>query len=440
MATEITDALIRGIRPPAAGRVEIWDSLVNGLVLRVTTKGSASWSVRARTREGRQTRPGLGTWPRVSVRQARQQARALLGDLATGADPVAERRAAEAAREARAGLPIVGTLLELWQAAKAGRWSPRYAREVERLCERIIVPALGDRVLVETTRTEWTSLIAAERAQRPTTATWLYQISSSFLNHAEAVGWIDRALLPRKGLSVLAPKASPRQRALSDDELVRVWNASRTLSARAGCFVRLLVMCGCRVSEGAGLQLDELDLAVRRWTIPAERAKNRSSITLPLPVELVAELVALMPDATPSPHHHVLGTVPGAPLQAISRIKRNLDTACGVSNWTMHDIRRTVRTGLARLGIGTEIAEAALKVRRIRSSRAAHASTFGSVEPCAAVLIQTTSCPLSTHDSRDEATQEAERLYGQPLAWAPLDAHIWTAVLDMDSAYVVTDL
>jgi len=48
--------------------------------------------------------------------------------------------------------------------------------------------------------------------------------------------------------------------------------------------------------------------------------------------------------------------------------------------------------------------------------------------------------PLSTHDSRDEATQEAERLYGQPLAWAPLDAHIWTAILDMDSAYVVTDL
>ena len=60
MKRDLNDAWLRGLKPPEAGRLEIWDTRVVGLVLRLTPSGAASWSVRARTRAGKRTRLGLG--------------------------------------------------------------------------------------------------------------------------------------------------------------------------------------------------------------------------------------------------------------------------------------------------------------------------------------------------------------------------------------------
>src|ERR1051326_6708192 len=98
MQRELTDAFIRTIRPPTMGRAEIWDTRVTGLALRVTPSGVMSWCIRARTHDGKRVRPSMGTWPELSLSGARKRARALLVDIEAGADPVAERRAAEAKR------------------------------------------------------------------------------------------------------------------------------------------------------------------------------------------------------------------------------------------------------------------------------------------------------------------------------------------------------
>jgi hypothetical protein len=152
--------------------------------------------------------------------------------LASGKDPVVAKRQARAERAARAARPTVENQLAAWRAAKADSWSPRYAREIERLCARIVVPCLGQRPLAETTRAEWVTMIAAEGEERPATATWLYQLSSAFSNYAEVAGWLDRPLLPRRGLSVIAPHAAPRGRVLSEEELAAVWRASGARSPK----------------------------------------------------------------------------------------------------------------------------------------------------------------------------------------------------------------
>jgi integrase len=356
---ELTDTLLRSLRPPKAGRLELRDSLVVGLVFRLTRTGTASWGVRARTQDGKQSRPGLGTWPGIPLKAARQQARILLGQFSAGRDPVAERQGARVQREQNRHLPTVAERLAAWQAARARDWSPRYSNEVARLCDKIIVPALGRRPLAMTERADWIELIAAQRTGRPATASWLYGIVSAFANYAETCGWIDRPLLPRKGHAVVAPKAPPRQRALTDDELAAVWHASGKLSPRVRCFVRLLILTACRVSEAAGIALGELDPTTARWTIPAARAKNGCAITVPLPATLAAELATFAPSGA-GEDYCLLGAIKGSPLRAISRVKRNLDAASGVTDWTMHDARRTARTGLTRLGVARDHAEAAI--------------------------------------------------------------------------------
>lgn len=359
MKQDLNDAWLRTLKPPGEGRIEVWDTRVPGLSLRLTPGGAATWSVRTRTRNGKQTRPRLGTWPAMGIAEARREARALLADVARGADPVGEKRAARTGRTARAGLPTVAERLAEWRAAKEGDktrpWSERHAREVARVCARDVESVLGKRPLAETTRADWTALVAAKRRTAPAMASLLFRIISSFLGHAEAHGWIEAPLLPRKGLATLAPPPPARARVLSDAELAEVWRASAGLAPVARAFVRLLVLTAGRAMEVADLAAGEVDRDAGRWTIPAGRAKNGRAVTLPLSPAALAELAAVWPRREVRPDYRVLG------VRHFSKIKAALDAAApAVAGWRFHDLRRTARTGMTRLGVQRDHAEAAL--------------------------------------------------------------------------------
>jgi integrase len=87
----------------------------------------------------------------------------------------------------------------------------------------------------------------------------LYRTISAFLNYVEAAGWIDTPLLPRKGMATLAPPPKRRQRALTDDELIRVWPATDRLTPRQRALVRLLILTGTRLNQVAKLDAAEID-------------------------------------------------------------------------------------------------------------------------------------------------------------------------------------
>ena len=98
-AARTDGCMVARVKPPEAGRLEIWDARVTGLVLRITPAGAATWSVRARTADGKRTRPKIGTYPAVSITEARKRALATTADIQDGGDPVATRRALQAERQ-----------------------------------------------------------------------------------------------------------------------------------------------------------------------------------------------------------------------------------------------------------------------------------------------------------------------------------------------------
>ena len=122
--------------------------------------------------------------------------------------------------------------------------------EVLRVCDKEIVPKLGKRPLIETTRQDWTALIVAKYRRAPGVGGMLYRTASAFLNHAEAHGWIPLPLLPRKGLAVIAPSAAPRERTLSDDELRAVWSAAARRATAQGAGVRAFARDDGRAGNG----------------------------------------------------------------------------------------------------------------------------------------------------------------------------------------------
>lgn len=361
MKRELNDAFLSALKPPSSGRVEVWDTKEPGLVWRMTPSGAASWGVRARTQDGKRTRPVIGTWPGMSIKKARQLAKAAMVAIAAGADPASEKREARAARAAQAAEASVASRWDEWREARAGAWSDSYQKEVARIGTRDLLPKLGKRPLRLTTREDWTRLIAAKRKTAPVQASVAYRVFASFLNHAEAEGWIPLPLLPRKGLFRSAPPPKARDRALSDDELIALWNAAGAEPPKLRAFVRLLILTGARLNEVGGIATGEVDRRAGVWRLPGRRAKNTMDHTMPLCPLALAEVAAVWPEHgdEAGDDWRLLGRAGGA-FSGFSKLKGRLDKATGLAPWRFHDLRRTARTGMARLGVDRLHAERAI--------------------------------------------------------------------------------
>jgi integrase len=143
----------------------------------------------------------------------------------------------------------------------------------------------------------------------------------------------------------------PRQRLLSDIELAAIWNATDD-ETEYGKIIRLLVLTGCRREEIGGMQWSEL--APDAWTLAAERAKNHRAHTLPL-MPMMRSILDTVPRM--ASRERLFGERSPAGFQSWDLHKQDLDARSGVSGWQLRDIRRSVATKMADIGIQPHIIE-----------------------------------------------------------------------------------
>jgi integrase len=147
-------------------------------------------------------------------------------------------------------------------------------------------------------------------------------------------------------------KAKSRERVLTDDELVAVWNA--VPESDYGRIVRLLMLTGQRRDEIADLRWAEIADDV--IALPAARTKNSRPHDVPVSMQAKAVLAEI-------PEHVGRDFVFGrgaAGFSGFGKSKERLDEACGVADWTLHDLRRTMATRIADLGVQPHVIEAIL--------------------------------------------------------------------------------
>jgi integrase len=144
-----------------------------------------------------------------------------------------------------------------------------------------------------------------------------------------------------------------RQRVLAPAEIRALWLGLDGLPTPIPAFVRTLMLTGCRREEARGMRWAELDLDdAKVWVIPGTRTKNGRSHEVPLSAAMIDVL------GTVSRRGAFVFTRDGErPIAGMSDIKAAVDKASGVAKWRFHDLRRTLRTGLASLGVAHEVAE-----------------------------------------------------------------------------------
>jgi integrase len=150
----------------------------------------------------------------------------------------------------------------------------------------------------------------------------------------------------------LAPTVK-RERVLTDEELAAVWRATELGGAFSG-IVRMLILTGQRREEVAGMTWAEVASDLSTWTIPGGRAKNGATHVVPLP-PLTHSLLRGVAKSDELVFPGLCGVFNGW-----SKAKSALDQSSGVTNWRLHDLRRTMATGLQRLGVRLEVTEQVL--------------------------------------------------------------------------------
>jgi integrase len=336
---------------PRDRRVEIPDSKADGLYLILQPSGHRSWATRYRA-NGTPTKLTLGSWPKVSLHDARVAAAEALKQVKQGNDPAAARKAdklkAMAAKE--------NTLANICQnyLAIEGKKLRTVDQRVA-ILNRLVLPELGERPIEEIKRSEIVSLLDKIEARNGARmADVCLAVMRRILHWYETRADDFRSPIIRGMGSRQNTVEHRRTRILDDAELRALWQAT-TDGTPFASLVRFLLLTSARRSEGAGMCWSELDADGVLWTLPAGRSKTKAAVTRPLSKAALAVL-----NEQPRISDHVFTSNGVTPIASFSDPKAALDAQSRVTGWTLHDLRRTARSLLSRSGVNSDIAERCL--------------------------------------------------------------------------------
>jgi len=346
----LTNLAIERLRSPASGRFEVWDTSEPGLGVRVGLRNK-SFVLKLRY-EGQQQWLTIGRFPALGIADARKKAQALKLLAERGGDPRQQERQAEKTRRrerANTVETVVGEYIERHAKPNQRTW-----QDTKRRLYRDLVRLYGDLPIKKVSRTDINRMLDDVRDRGVGIgANRLLAHTKRFFSWCQERGLID--ISPAE--SVRRPvKEVSRDRVLSDDELIAIWESAEDLGFPYGSAIKLLLLLGQRRDEVGRMRWEHLDLEAGNWTLPAEDNKSGRIHVVPLPnlsidilknVECVGSFV-------------FWGVEPETAINGWGRVKARLDAATGVTDWRLHDLRRTVASGLARQGFEPFIVERVL--------------------------------------------------------------------------------
>lgn len=339
---------------PTPDRVLYRSEVVTGLVLEVMPSGKKTWRVRYRTPGGRQGKTRaftIGDASIIKLGPALDKAKEILAAVQVeGRDPHAEKAAIPAGGSFEA---LFVDWLERHAKVKKKSWqhdADMYRRHVHGRMGRVIAADVkrADVAAVLDDIAQVATGIQANRAQSLISSIFTWAVNEGRIDHSPVFR------LPKRAIE------TSRERVLTESEIAAFWHGliDGPLGTTMERVLRLAIVTGQRRSEIAQTPQAELDLdgSAPAWTIAGARTKNGMMHRVPLTPLAVEIFAAAVPDSTSPfvfPGRGRVDTAidPSAATRAMTRLMADL----GISNATFHDLRRTVGTNLAKLGVTKDI-------------------------------------------------------------------------------------
>jgi integrase len=332
-------------------RTDFVDSDTPGLVLRVTPRGTKTWSfMYRRPGDQRRRRVTLEQFPIMGLKEARAVAAGHKEKIAAGADPAGVVHSIKQ-------IETVNELLDRY-LSDAPPPSAKWAYEITRIFQKDVRPAIGSLKIDKVKRTAILAIlneikdrgagISANRALAAIRRAFSWAVAEGYLQANPALG------------IALRVKEHARDRALAEAEIRAFWTGLDEAPMPDGTklALRLALVTGQRIGEVCGALKSEFNVDRAEWQIPASRTKNRKSHFVPLSplaVELFKQAIAISGESKfVFPSRQRSGCIDP---QGIGRSVRGALKILGLgeSPATPHDLRRTVASQMAAMGIGENI-------------------------------------------------------------------------------------
>jgi integrase len=357
----LSDNYIKGQKAAKSGeRDETIDLNHHRMRLRVTDSGHKSFVYVARfPGSDNPARRALGDYPTTTLAEARDKARRWDKLIADGIDPRDEERriAAKAARE-----KMLAT--ENGFEKRAEEWldldhikKQRQFGNTARWMRKELIAVWRNTPIGEILPSDVRDVVEKIARRSPSSARNVLVVAKSFFAWALPDASPAASLRP----TPLAGKKPVRQRLLSEDEIAAFWDATSALGYPWEQMHRLLLWTGTRLREAAEARWSEFDLDKGVWLIPPSRFKSDSFHRVQLTAPVVKMLRA-MPRFDDGDYVFTLSNGE-RPVSGFGRVKGRIDALMAqdlgaeLERWTVHDLRRVVRTKLAELKITDPIAE-----------------------------------------------------------------------------------
>jgi integrase len=344
---------------PGKKEVILYDEDIPGFGLRIREGGSRtlvlSYKIGQRSR-----RLNLGPAVREAFPDVRKRALDLLAQVRLGQDPAATKDASR-----QQAVETFEKIAERFLVEHAKEVTPKTHRDSKRYLTVAAKP-LSDMPIATITKRDIAEILSVAVANRgAVTANRLRSALSSMFVWAMKEGLCEH----NPTIETHKRTETPRRRVLVDpetgsiDELVEVWKALD--DGTASDVIRLLILTGQRRNEIAGLQWSELDEGLTRIKLPEERTKNGLPHLVPLS-EPARTILAHRYRIVGRPGVFTKGIAYaswGKYMTALNRRLQEARTAASretMLSWTIHDLRRSVATGLGKLGVLPHVVEAVL--------------------------------------------------------------------------------
>ena len=333
----LTDLAIKNFDTPERGTRTFWDSTIRGFGIRLSAGGAKTFVVLVAS--GR--RSSLGRYPLVSLSEARTEAKRILAEKTLGVI----RPTHTAFDDAKAAF-----------LSECGRRNkPRTVNDYRRLISRHF--DFGRRSIADITPRELVTNLSKLNAT-PTEKHHAFTAARAFFRWAMRDHLIEKN--PLELVRVLPPNSS-RDRVLTPEELCKTLAVALAGSSLFHSIVAVLVLTGQRRGEIAALQWSWIDLREKLITLPPEITKNRRRHQFPIG-EMTLGVFERIPRLSGNPYVFPASRqrdkdTPAKMFNGWGKAKVLLDSELGLAPWTLHDLRRTLRTHWAELGVSREVAE-----------------------------------------------------------------------------------
>jgi integrase len=339
----LTKSVIDDLPVPSKDTV-YWDAGVPGFGVKVTPKGRKVFIVMYRLAGAgsRLRKYTIGPYGRITLPMARAQAQKIFAARLDGRDPAEEKK------QSRRRLVVdrVDDLIERFIQEHVSRVGT--SKRLTNLLRRDVIPYWGTKSIHEIKKRDVSDLFSLIAQRNAHASHRLLKTLKTFFKWCVGRAVIDFS--PAEGLSS-GYRETSRDRVLTDRELAAIILSAQKMPHPYCGIVEFLALTGQRREEVAQLKRNELDEKARTWTIPGSRTKNKKVHIVHLS-EAAWRVVAKTPEG-----ELVFGTSRGKRFQAFGKGKCTLDKLSGITGWRLHDLRRTIVSGMARLGVPPHVAD-----------------------------------------------------------------------------------